>query len=123
MSAARRRRRFYGFLTRFYRTLFPSSSPAPLRGDAVRRLLIVRDDRIGDLIVTTPLIDYLRSVAPKAEVDVVCSRVNSAVLNGDSRVTQVFVNDGSILGRISLVLALRRRSYDATFSVIPGNGF
>ncbi len=118
----RRRRRIYGVLTRLYRALFPSSAGARLRADVVRRLLLVRDDRIGDLIVTTPLIDFLRSVAPHAEVDVVCSRANAAVLLGDARVSHVFVNDGTWIGRVRLVLALRRRAYDATFSVIPGNG-
>jgi len=117
----RRRRRFYGVLTRLYRALFRSSARARLRAEAVRRLLVVRDDRIGDLIVTTPLIDFLHSAAPHAEVDVVCSVVNAALLTGDVRVSQVFVNDKTWIGRVRLVLALRRRAYDATFSVIPGN--
>src|SRR5690349_16215989 len=122
LARVRRRRRFYRLLTGFYRLLFPSTASFPLRPSEIKRVLIVRDDRIGDLIVTTPLIDYLRHVAPHVEIDVVCSRVNSAVLTGDSRVTHHVVNDKTFFGRIGLVLALRKRSYDATFSVVPGNG-
>jgi ADP-heptose:LPS heptosyltransferase len=122
LARVRRRRRFYRFLTGVYRLLFPSSATFPLQPSAVKRVLIVRDDRIGDLIVTTPLIDYLRHVAPHAEIDVVCSRVNAAVLAGDKRVAHTFVNEKTLMSRIRLVLALRKRAYDATFSVVPGNG-
>src|SRR5262245_42458228 len=121
-ARVRRRRRFYGFLTGLYRALFPSSATLPLNPASIKRVLIVRDDRIGDLIVTTPLIDYIRHVAPHVEIDVVCSRVNSEVLEGDSRIANRFVNDRTLLGRIRLVFALRARAYDATFSVVPGNG-
>jgi len=123
LARVRRRRRFYRLLTGFYRALFPSSAPAVLRPADMTRMLVVRDDRIGDLIVSTTLIGYLRDTAPQAELDVVCSTVNAEVLQGDSRVSRVFVSDKSALGTARLALALRRHRYDAIFSITPGYGF
>jgi ADP-heptose:LPS heptosyltransferase len=120
---ARRRlkRRFYRLLTRAYRALLgtpPACGPVP--PSTLRRVLVVRHDAIGDMVVTTPLLSYLRAVAPQAELDVVASPRNAALLDGDPRVSRVFVNDGTRLGWLRCVRALRARGYDTVVSPILG---
>lgn len=117
------RRRLYGALTALYRVVFRSdASRGRLSPQNVRRMLIVRDDRIGDLIVTTPLLGFLRHVAPQAEVDLVCSRTNAVLVTDDDRVARVFIGGHTWWTRAALLRRLRARHYDVTFSVIAGNG-
>jgi ADP-heptose:LPS heptosyltransferase len=117
----RLKRRAYAALYPLYRRLFPTrvTRGTMVRGD-VRRVLVVRNDRIGDLIVTTPVFDVLRVLAPGAEIDVLASRSNARLLTHDPRVGVVHVHDGSWPGLFRLRRALQARRYDAVFSLIPG---
>jgi ADP-heptose:LPS heptosyltransferase len=120
-SGARRRlnRALYAALTRLYRTLFPSAAPTGrLPPTAVRRLLVVRHDAIGDMAVTLPALAYLRATLPHAEIDVTASVSNAPLVRGDPRVTCVLVHDGSRLGWWRLLRAVRARRYDVIVSAI-----
>lgn len=116
-------RRLYRGLFRFYRTLFPTSGDdrERLRGGAVSRILVVRHDRIGDMIVTTPALRLLADVAPGAQVDVLASQANAGVVEAHPSVHRVFVRTG---WRDWLLLfpRLRRRRYDVIYSFIYGKG-
>lgn len=118
----RLKRRFYGALFPLYRALFPTTvARGAFVSRAARRLLVVRNDRIGDLILTTPALDELRALAPHAEIDVLASASNARLLVHDARVAQVHVHDGTAGGLVRLRRALRARRYDAVFSFIPGD--
>jgi ADP-heptose:LPS heptosyltransferase len=117
----RLKRRAYAALHPLYRLLFPTSVASGTRVPRdVWRMLVVRNDRIGDLILTTPALDALRELAPGAEVDVLASRANARILEHDPRVTMVYVHDGTWRGLFRLRAALRARRYDVVFSPIPG---
>jgi ADP-heptose:LPS heptosyltransferase len=125
MARWRRRadRRLYRSLFGAYRTLFPSRPwEGPIPPAALRRVLVVRHDRMGDAVVTTPLIGLLHAALPHAELDVVASPANRAVFDGDPRISRVYVNDHVSRTLPRLARALRARRYDAIFSVIHGRG-
>ena len=115
------KRRAYAVLFRLYRALVPTRV---LRGATVprtvQRVLVVRHDRLGDMILTTPVFDLLRQLAPGVEVDVLASPRNAALVAFDDRVANVVVDDGTWRGLWRLRPALRARRYDAVFSLIPG---
>src|SRR5438874_1708810 len=83
----------YRCLFRFYRTVFPTAedSRVRIRDSSLSRVLIVRHDRVGDMIVTSPVLSFLADVAPHAEVDVLASRANAPLLEADRHVHSVFV--------------------------------
>jgi ADP-heptose:LPS heptosyltransferase len=115
------KRRWYATLFPLYRLLGRTTVARGARvPDTVRRVLVVRHDRLGDMILTTPVLDLLRQLAPGVEVDVLASPKNAALLDGDARVARVFVDDGTWGGLWRLRPALKARRYDAVFSVIPG---
>ncbi|MBI3789551.1 MAG: glycosyltransferase family 9 protein [Gemmatimonadetes bacterium] len=104
-----------------YRALRPTTVAPGARVPAtVRRVLVVRNDRLGDMILTTPVFDLLRQLAPGTDVDVLASPRNATLLEGDARVARVFVDDGTWRGLWRLRGALGARHYDAVFSLIPG---
>jgi lipopolysaccharide heptosyltransferase III len=121
-SSARRvrkrvNRRLYRSLYGLYRALFPTSAraerPSP---STVRRLLVIQHYGVGDMVLTTPLLSYLKDQAPQAEIDVLASSRNAAVVAGDSCVTRVYVHDHTWRGWSQLLRRLRARRYDLIFS-------
>jgi len=56
------------------------SPPDPILPDKVRRMLIIRPGGIGDMIVLLPVLQQVRSLLPRVEMDLVCETRNMAVL-------------------------------------------
>jgi heptosyltransferase-2/heptosyltransferase-3 len=52
----------------------------------VDRILIVKLDRIGDMVLTTPVFDALRDAFPAARLDVVGHPASLTLLEGDDRI-------------------------------------
>lgn len=58
-----------------------------------RRLLLVRNDRVGDLIVTIPAIEAIRQLWPKVELTVLAGRVAAPLLQDYPAIDNVWVDD------------------------------
>ena len=55
----------------------------------VRRILLSRLDRVGDLILSTPAIATIRRAFPQAHVTIACSRYNAIVVEGSPDVDAI----------------------------------
>jgi len=86
----------------------PACLPPP------RRVLIIRLDRVGDMVLTLPCIRELKRNLPDTQVDALCSRYNRGVIDGSPYIDNIYVYDASEgwRARWSLVQELRRRRYD-----------
>jgi heptosyltransferase III len=116
-------RRWYGVMFRAYRALFPTIPRAGAAARALlRRVLIVQHYGVGDMILTTPLVAFLREHAPLAEIDVLASPRNAPVVAGDDRIANVFVNNHSWRGWLRILPRLRRRRYDLILLGQAGRG-
>lgn len=121
MSAAKRKKkplpkRIAGAILRLVAAR-PQGRPK-LRPDQLKRVLLVRYDRLGDMVITTPLIETLRQLAPQAEIDVLASWRNAALIEKDPRIHAVHRWDGSPIRRLRTLIACRQRKYDLTFQLI-----
>jgi ADP-heptose:LPS heptosyltransferase len=85
------------------------------------RLLIVKRDKIGDLLLTTPLLAVLRAALPNAQIHVLASDYNAWVLDGNPDVDRVWVyrrlrtariSFDAIAGLLRLVCGLRAQRFD-----------
>ncbi len=77
------------------------------------RVLILRHDRIGDLIVSTPFFRIFRHFYPDICIDVLLSNKNvSAIRAIDSYVNNVFVFEKSIINQFLLLRKLKSNNYD-----------
>lgn len=82
-----------------------------------RSILLMRTDRIGDLLVTTPCIRALRRHLPDASIDLLASPLNRAAVQGNPHLDHVFTFDlHSPLKWPGLIRSLRRASYDAALA-------
>lgn len=96
----------------------------------VMKILIIRRDNIGDLILTTPLISALRAAKPDAKIDILVNSYCAPVLNDNPDLDDVFVYDkGHHRGekslaqayweRVKLFLHLRKERYDSIIIAKP----
>ena len=78
-----------------------------------RRVLLVRHDAIGDMVMTTGFLRRVKETHPALELDVVASPSNAPVLDGLPYVRRVYVHRrGDYLDFPRLTTALRRERYD-----------
>lgn len=96
-----------------------------------QRILVIRRDNIGDLVLTTPLIAALRRRFPQAWIAVLANSYNAPVLEGHPDLDAVFAYDKAkhrpersrllvTIGTARLLLRLRRMRID--LAVLAGAG-
>ena len=89
-----------------------------LKPEEVHRILLFRHDRLGDYVVTTPLIEAIREHIPEATIDVLASPVNADFIRQDPRINDVIVWKKSIPGRLRVIRTCRKRNYDLTLQLV-----
>lgn len=96
------------------------AGPAAAAG-RLRRILVIRFGRIGDILVLTPALRAIAGAHPDAEIDVLTTAAGVATLAGNPHVRDVFELRARRLPRLlnreraRLVRQLRGRAYDAAF--------
>jgi heptosyltransferase-3 len=93
------------------------------------RILILKRDKLGDMLLSTPMLSWLRSQRPEARIDVLANTYNAWVLDGNPDVNSVITyqrvkEGGKIHWRAGVeqliqTLQLRGERYDW---VIAANG-
>ena len=94
-----------------------------------RRILCLRLERIGDLLMTLPALAELRALAPDAEIDLVVGSWNLDVARAIPGITRVETADAAWLTRdgkgtaaaplLARAVAWRRRKYDLAINFEP----
>src|SRR3954466_6902216 len=80
---------------------------------APRRVLFLRHDRVGDMIVSTGIIRSIARSHPKITLDVLASPLNAGVLDGADYVRDVIVfNKKKLSSYFPTARRLRRARYD-----------
>ena len=102
--------------------------PAVL-ANAPRRILCLRLERIGDLLMTLPALAELRTLQPEAEIDLVVGSWNRDIAGAIPGITRVETADAAWLTRdgkgsaagplITHALAWRHRKYDLAINFEP----
>src|SRR5579884_2850631 len=95
-----------------------------------RRILVIRLDLIGDLVLTLPLVQALKRAYPDAEIDLLATPASARVALHDPNLSQIITYDPNIwrrpqaLARLknwrearNLLRRLRSRHYDLAISV------
>ncbi len=76
------------------------------------KFLFVRQDRIGDVLVSTPLFAALKGRYPSATVDILLSRNNCFVLDNEPLIRKRWVYDKNVFSIMRLLRNLRAEQYD-----------
>ncbi|MFH0989805.1 MAG: glycosyltransferase family 9 protein [bacterium] len=76
------------------------------------KFLFVRQDRIGDVLISTPLYRSLKNHYPNATVDFFLSSNNHFVLDNDPLIRKRWIYRKSFSHALSLLRAIRKEQYD-----------
>ena len=88
----------------------------------MKRILVVVTRRIGDVLLSTPLIRSLRHAFPESEIDVLVFEGTEGILMGNPDVNHVIlINHRLKFGKHLAFLAKLWRRYDLAVSLIPGD--
>jgi heptosyltransferase-3 len=82
------------------------------------RILLIRHDRIGDAIVSTPIVSLIRERFPKATIGLLLGRKNRAAASLVGGVDMVHSLDGRPSGYLSIASELRRCRYDLVINLL-----
>jgi len=91
-----------------------------------KRILIMRTDRLGDVILSTPVIANLRKFYPDSFIAFLCRPYTKEVVEGNPHLDEIIVYDKnkehkSIFASIKFCFALRKRKFDTVFILNPNN--
>lgn len=76
------------------------------------KILFIRQDRIGDVLVSTPIFASVKAHYPSAIIDVLLSENNHFVLINDPLIRKRWIYQKKISEAISLVKSIREEKYD-----------
>jgi len=99
--------------------------PKRISRSRLRRVLVVRqDERLGNLLLVTPLLESLRRALPEAHISVLVSRRFAEILRGNNDIDAILTLDKRRLLRnpfrlVSLIRTLRRGSFDLAIDCGP----
>jgi ADP-heptose:LPS heptosyltransferase len=88
-----------------------------------KRILFLRFDALGDMILSFPLYRAARVALPDAEIDVLCSKKNVILLEGSNLADNLFVSEKNPLNLIKLIREIRKREYDLIINLVTRPSF
>ena len=88
------------------------------------RILIVRTDRIGDVLLSTPAIKAVRKAHPNAHIAVMVRPYVEDIVDGNPYLDEVILYDKDnkhkgFFGSLAFILELRRKSFDLAIILHP----
>jgi heptosyltransferase-2 len=91
-----------------------------------KKILIVRTDRIGDILLSTPVIKNLREAFPSSYIAFMCRPYTKDILEGNPYLDEVIIYDKygkqkSIWSSIKFSIFLRKKRFDWAIVLHPTN--
>jgi ADP-heptose:LPS heptosyltransferase len=90
----------------------------PIDIKRVKRILVFRYDRIGDMIVTTPIFRLLKQENPYLQIGVLASEANAELIRNNPNVDEIYVLYRNFSKRLKELLRIRAQRYDMTLHFV-----
>lgn len=86
--------------------------------EGVEKILLLRQDRLGDLIITLPFLKALRHYFPEKQIDIVLGKNRSAAFLAQPYVDNIWEYGGSLQSSLSLLRKLGGENYDLSIDLL-----
>jgi ADP-heptose:LPS heptosyltransferase len=96
----------------FFLKLIGNKKNTPFDNKKVKKILIFRYDRIGDMVVTTPLIGALKKSFPSSRLIILASEANAEILINNRHVDKIQKYPKNIFLAILCLIKLRAEEID-----------
>ncbi len=81
--------------------------------DEFRKILLLRQDRIGDMLITTPLLQILKEEFPTKKFDILLGEKNIGAKNiVEPYVNSIYLFEKSVFKLLGLIKELKKQKYD-----------
>lgn len=85
---------------------------------SLKHVLVIKPEKLGDMVTTLPLIDALRAAAPEVVIDLIASPKGVAVVQEDPRFNRIDLYTKNAARDLAMIRSVRRRQYDVTIEMI-----
>jgi len=85
---------------------------------AIRRILIYRPEKIGDMFISLPLVAMLKKASPGMMIDAIVSPISLKLVENDRRFNQIYVYEKSFWSDIMTARRIRRNDYDLIIDLV-----
>ena len=103
-------RRFFIFILGLF--IHRRNQPSDTLDVNSSKILFIRQDRIGDVLVSTPIFASVKKYFPSATIDVLLSGNNQFVLMNDPVIRKRWIYQKRLGNAITLIRAIRKEKYD-----------
>ena len=84
------------------------------------KICLVRIDKMGDMVITLPIIQGLKKANDKNLIDVVCSENNLKISKNVSIINKTYLLHKKISSILVVIKNIRKQKYDYIYSFSPG---
>jgi len=97
------------------------SDTPPLDVAQAKRILVVRTDHLGDLILSTPFLETLRRMLPRSRITALVTPYTQGALDGNPSVDEVLALEpkGTGGGRADVLSELKKARFDVCIALSP----
>jgi len=94
---------------------------SPLDVAGMSRVLFLRPEKIGDMVISLPVFDALKKAHPHVRMSVLASPRSLPLIKNDPRFEKIFVYDKSVFGSLKLLRNLRKENFDCILDMIDND--
>jgi len=92
--------------------LFNKSQIQFINANKVQKILVLKYDKIGDMIVATPLFREIKRNMPQAELVVLASKINKPLIEKNRHIDDILVYENNWINLFPTLLKLRKLKFD-----------
>jgi ADP-heptose:LPS heptosyltransferase len=90
----------------------------PIDIQSIKSILILRYDRIGDMIVTTPIFKGLKDAHPHLRIGVFASKTNAEIIQNNYNVDNIYILSTSWWRMWKEIKRARKEQYDVVLNLV-----
>ena len=95
-----------------------SSNFHPINGDKIQRVLFLRPEKLGDMVISFPVFDGLKKFYPHIQISVLGSPRNFPIIKNDPRFENIFMYTKNVRRDLKEFYRIRRRNFDCVVDMI-----
>ena len=85
---------------------------------SIKKIMIIRYDRIGDMIVTTPIFRNLKNINSNIEIGVLASKKNAEIIKNNPYVDNIYLFNTNLFLLLKELRRIRKEKYDIVFNFV-----
>ena len=81
----------------------------------IKSVLFLKYDKIGDMVVCTPVFRELKKACPHMQISVLASKINQDILSNNPYIDKIYIYNNNCLKLFPVLFKLKARNFDVCF--------